>query len=127
MSTTAPPYVAGHNLLEGKNVLITAAAGTGIGFAVAQKCIEEGARVMISDIHERRLGEATDALAEVAGEAVPGMLCNVTDEVGVQGLVENIQRVASLTGSMHWTERSLLSAYGDALEELSAMRMRLEG
>ena len=42
---------------------------------------------MISDIHERRLGEAADALAEVAGEKVPSLLCNVTDEDAVQALV----------------------------------------
>ena len=36
-------------------MLVTAAAGTGIGFATAKRCVEEGARVAISDIHERRL------------------------------------------------------------------------
>ena len=46
-----PDYVPGHGLLKGKRVVITAAAGTGIGFAAAKKCIEEGAQVFISDIH----------------------------------------------------------------------------
>jgi 3-oxoacyl-[acyl-carrier protein] reductase len=32
---TPPPYPPGRNLLAGKTVLITAAAGTGIGFATA--------------------------------------------------------------------------------------------
>ena len=50
-----------HGLLAGKTVLVTAAAGTGIGFATAKRCVEEGARVVVSDIHERRLGEAADA------------------------------------------------------------------
>ena len=54
-----------HALLEGKVVVVTAAAGTGIGFSAAQRCAEEGAVVVISDAHERRLGEAADALAEV--------------------------------------------------------------
>jgi 3-oxoacyl-[acyl-carrier protein] reductase len=49
---TPPP---GHRLLEGKTVVVTAAAGTGIGFATAQRCVAEGARVLISDLHERRL------------------------------------------------------------------------
>ena len=39
------------NLLDGKTVLVTAAAGTGIGFAAAQRCAEEGARVVLSDAH----------------------------------------------------------------------------
>ncbi|HEX4654635.1 MAG TPA: short chain dehydrogenase, partial [Mycobacteriales bacterium] len=42
---TLPPYPAGHQLLEGKTVLVTAAAGTGIGFATAKRCAEEGAIV----------------------------------------------------------------------------------
>ncbi|MFC7158151.1 SDR family NAD(P)-dependent oxidoreductase [Pseudidiomarina halophila] len=60
--TTIPPYVPGHNLLEGKNVLVTAAAGTGIGFAAAKKAIEEGARLFISDIHEGRLQKAVETI-----------------------------------------------------------------
>ena len=51
----------GRGLLEGKTVLVTAAAGTGIGFATAKRCVEEGARVAITDIHERRLRESADA------------------------------------------------------------------
>jgi 3-oxoacyl-[acyl-carrier protein] reductase len=84
----APDYPAPRNLLAGKTVLITAAAGTGIGFAAAKRCIEEGARVMISDIHERRLGESVAKLAEVSGGAVPSRVCNVTDEEQVQALVD---------------------------------------
>lgn len=85
---TAPPYVPGHGLLAGKKVLVTAAAGTGIGFAVARRCVEEGARVMISDIHERRLAAAADRLAELGGTRPPVQLCNVTDEAQVQALLE---------------------------------------
>ena len=50
-----PPYPSSHNLLEKKKVVITAAAGSGIGFATAKRCIEEGAEVLISDVHENRL------------------------------------------------------------------------
>jgi 3-oxoacyl-[acyl-carrier protein] reductase len=86
-----PEPPAGHGLLEGKVVVVTAAAGTGIGFATAKRCIEEGATVVVSDAHERRLGEAADALAEVPGAggvrplAVP---CNVTVEPEVQALYD---------------------------------------
>lgn len=85
--SAAPPCPPGRNLLEGKTVLVTAAAGTGIGFAVARRCLEEGARVLISDLHERRLGEAAERLAEVTGEAPPVQLCDVTQEDQVQALV----------------------------------------
>ncbi len=86
MSKVSPDYPVGKNLLQGKNVLITAAAGTGIGFAVAKRCAEEGARVMISDIHERRLAEAVDNLAGAAKDPVASCLCNVTSEDDVQKL-----------------------------------------
>ncbi|MEY3034711.1 MAG: hypothetical protein RLZ86_1333, partial [Actinomycetota bacterium] len=55
--SSAPAYVPGHGLLAGKSVLVTAAAGSGIGSSTARKCLEEGARVVISDKHERRLAE----------------------------------------------------------------------
>ncbi len=88
--STQPPYVSGHGLLTGKTVLITAAAGTGIGFATAKRCAEEGARVAIADIHERRLGEARDALAEVLGSVPPAFIANVTNEADVQNLFMNV-------------------------------------
>ncbi len=46
MPAPAPEYVPGHGLLTGKTVVVTAAAGTGIGSAVARKAIEEGATVL---------------------------------------------------------------------------------
>jgi 3-oxoacyl-[acyl-carrier protein] reductase len=88
MPTPAPPYVPGHGLLADKAVVVTAAAGTGIGSAVAKKAIEEGARVMISDFHERRLGETADRLAEETGQRPETQVCNVTDEAQVQALVD---------------------------------------
>ncbi|HLH27574.1 MAG TPA: SDR family NAD(P)-dependent oxidoreductase, partial [Acidimicrobiales bacterium] len=73
-----------HALLEGKVVVVTAAAGTGIGFATARRCIEEGATVVISDAHERRLAEAASALADLAGSPPLAVPCDVTDEAQVQ-------------------------------------------
>lgn len=90
--TTAPQYVPGHQLLAGKNAVVTAAAGTGIGFAAAKKCIEEGAQVCISDIHERRLGEAADRLEQETGRRPLAVLCNVTVEDDVQNLVATAAR-----------------------------------
>jgi len=75
-----------HGLLAGKTVLVTAAAGTGIGFATARRCVEEGARVAISDRHERRLGEAAEALAEIAARAGLAMQAGLSAQVAEQGL-----------------------------------------
>jgi len=81
-------YVPGHNLLADKAVVVTAAAGTGIGSAVAQRCLEEGAKVLISDWHERRLGETLEKLAADHGDRVAAATCDVTDEAQVQALID---------------------------------------
>ena len=86
MSPTPPSYPPARDLLAGKTVLVTAAAGTGIGFSVAKRCAEEGATVMISDIHERRLGEAGKEISAVTGEPTPTALCNVTQQDDVDAL-----------------------------------------
>jgi len=89
MSREIPPYVAGHNLLAGKSVLITASAGAGIGFAAATRAVEEGARALvISDIHQGRLEQAVAALNALEGDCVvSGQIANVTEESDVQALV----------------------------------------
>jgi 3-oxoacyl-[acyl-carrier protein] reductase len=77
-----------HGLLAGRVVMVTAAAGTGIGFATARRCAEEGARVVISDRHERRLGEAAVQLAEISGSPPLAVVCDVTSEEQVQRLFD---------------------------------------
>ena len=77
-----------HGLLAGRTVLVTAAAGTGIGFAAARRCAEEGARVVISDRHERRLGEAAERLAEIKGEQPLAVVCDVTSQTQVDRMFE---------------------------------------
>jgi 3-oxoacyl-[acyl-carrier protein] reductase len=78
--SAAPPYPPGRDLLRGKTVLVTAAAGTGIGYATAKRCIEEGATVFVSDLHERRLDDAVQKLSSMAGTAPFSRVCNVTKE-----------------------------------------------
>jgi 3-oxoacyl-[acyl-carrier protein] reductase len=85
----SPVYEPGHGLLKGRTAVITAAAGAGIGGATARRFLEEGARVLISDAHIRRLKEYE---AELAGEfgapSVAALPCDVTDETQVQALFE---------------------------------------
>jgi len=78
----------GHGLLDGKVVVITAAAGTGIGGAAARRCLEEGAQVAISDQHHRRLAAARDELAAGHGDRVWSQPCDVTDEAQIAALIE---------------------------------------
>ena len=73
---------AAHGLLAGKSVLVTAAAGTGIGFATAERCIAEGATVVISDAHERRLAESAEQLG-----TEHSVVCDVTDQAQVDAML----------------------------------------
>ncbi|MEY2426952.1 MAG: 3-oxoacyl-[acyl-carrier protein] reductase [Actinomycetota bacterium] len=77
-----------HDLLRDRVVLVTAAAGTGIGFATAKRCAEEGATVVISDRHERRLGEAAVELTAIMGAEPLAVPCDVTDESQVQAMFD---------------------------------------
>jgi 3-oxoacyl-[acyl-carrier protein] reductase len=86
---TAPPaYPGGHQLLAGRVVVVTAAAGTGIGFATAKRCVEEGATVVLSDHHARRLDEAADTLAADHASRPLTVVCDVTQDDQVQHLVD---------------------------------------
>ena len=82
---SAGPEPQGRGLLDTKRVVVTAAAGTGIGSAVAKRCLIEGAEVLISDIHERRLNETADRLADETNNRPLTAVCNVTVEEDVEG------------------------------------------
>jgi 3-oxoacyl-[acyl-carrier protein] reductase len=69
-------------LLDGRTVLVTAAAGTGIGSATARRCMEEGAQVAITDLHERRLRETAEELG------AHGIVANVTVEADVHRSID---------------------------------------
>jgi len=105
-----PRYPAAHGLLQGKTVLVTAAAGTGIGLATAKRCLEEGARVAITDVHERRLRESAEQLGAV------GIVADVTSEDDVQrcfaeaieafGALDVLVNNAGLGGTAHLVDMS---------------------
>ncbi|MBV7694955.1 SDR family oxidoreductase [Streptomyces sp. TRM70350] len=82
----SPAYVPGHGLLKGRTAVITAAAGAGIGGATARRFLEEGARVLISDAHVRRLKEYAAELEREFAGSVAAVPCDVTDETQVRDL-----------------------------------------
>ncbi len=85
---TAPFETPGHDLLKGKKVVVTAAAGTGIGYASAHRALLEGADVLVSDWHERRLRETQEKLAaEFPGQAVEALTCDVSSTEQVDALI----------------------------------------
>lgn len=62
-------------LLKGKNVLITGSS-TGIGFEIAKKCIQSGAKVLINGRNEEKLQRALEKLGDGA-EAILFDICNI--------------------------------------------------
>lgn len=87
MAQPAPIEPPGRGLLDGRTVVVTAAAGSGIGGSLARRCLLEGARVVISDAHERRVNETADALGEEFGARPIALRCDVTSEDDVQALL----------------------------------------
>jgi 3-oxoacyl-[acyl-carrier protein] reductase len=92
----APGYPSSHHLLREKRVLVTAAAGAGIGFATARRCAEEGATVVISDKHEERLKEAAAQISELAEEYPLAIPCDVTSEDEVQRMFREAEDAGPL-------------------------------
>jgi 3-oxoacyl-[acyl-carrier protein] reductase len=94
----APGYVPPHDLLKGLVVVVTAAAGAGIGAAVVRRALEEGARaVVLSDTHERRVAEAQAALADEFGaDRVRSLVCDVTREDDVTALLDTADELGGV-------------------------------
>jgi 3-oxoacyl-[acyl-carrier protein] reductase len=85
----APVMPPGRDLLAGKVVVLTAAAGTGIGGAAARRCLGEGASLAMSDAHAGRLAASHEELAGRYGsERVWSAPCDVTSEEQVQALID---------------------------------------
>ncbi|MCP2320377.1 3-oxoacyl-[acyl-carrier protein] reductase [Nocardia amikacinitolerans] len=96
--SVAPEPVAGHGLLTGRVAVVTAAAGTGIGSATARRLLAEGADVVVSDWHERRLAETEVELkGEFPERRVAAIACDVqsTEQVDalVRGATEALGRI----------------------------------
>lgn len=78
------------NRLESKTVLVTGAA-RGIGFAVAELALREGARVALLDIDNDSLVRAEEVLAR-SGGVVASASADVSDGSATQGAFASIRR-----------------------------------
>ena len=85
--STAPKEIDGHGLLTGQG-----GAGDGRGghrhrSSTARRALAEGADVVVSDYHERRLGETRDELAGLGLGRVESVVCDVTSTEAVDALI----------------------------------------
>jgi 3-oxoacyl-[acyl-carrier protein] reductase len=70
-------------LLDGKSAVVTGGA-QGIGFAIAELLTAEGANVVLGDLNG---DAAAESAGRLGGKSV-GVACNVTDETGMEALVQ---------------------------------------
>ncbi len=77
--------------LEGRNAIVSGAA-QGIGYAIARRLTEEGARVALLDVNEEKLRDAAKSLPGSAG-----FTCDVSS---VAGITETVQKVAAAFGGL---------------------------
>jgi 3-oxoacyl-[acyl-carrier protein] reductase len=80
-----------------KTALITAAAGVGIGSAIARQLAADGMTVVLTDAHERRCHEYAANIAQETGAEVIGMVLDVTDAARVETVMNEVaERFGSL-------------------------------
>ncbi|MGO4352712.1 SDR family NAD(P)-dependent oxidoreductase [Rhizobium sp. RAF36] len=83
--------------LESKVIFLTGAA-SGIGAAIARRCIDEGASVICAD----RSSDDVAALAQSLGPQAFGVPCDVTDKASVGHAVDGgVKRFGRLDGLVH--------------------------
>jgi NAD(P)-dependent dehydrogenase (short-subunit alcohol dehydrogenase family) len=76
--------------IAGKRILVTGAT-SGLGLAMAQALIKEGANVLISGRDQNKIDQVVSSLKSLSGECV-GALINVRDEQSIQkGVAEMVQ------------------------------------
>lgn len=76
--------------LEGRVAIVTGAA-EGIGFAIAKRLVQAGARLAIADIDEAAARKAAESLCAEGLSAVPVQV-DVADEQSVQRMVQQVEQ-----------------------------------
>lgn len=93
---------------ERKVAVVTAAAGMGIGAAIAQQLAEDGMDVVVTDAHERRCGEFAGKLSEQYGRDFMSLALDVTDfdAVGevMKTVVEQRGQIDVLVNNAGWNK-----------------------
>ncbi|KAF5270003.1 hypothetical protein FQR65_LT05802 [Abscondita terminalis] len=80
--------------MEGKVAVINGAT-QGIGFAIAKKLAEEGAKVIISSRKQKNVNEAVDKLA-AEGLKVTGFACHVSDKEARKVLLDKAAQLGGI-------------------------------
>ena len=95
-------------MTERKVALVTAAAGAGIGAAIARQLADDDFDVVITDAHKRRCGELASELSEKHGREFLSKPLDVTDFDAVGTVVQEISeqhgRLDVLVNNAGWNK-----------------------
>ena len=75
---------------EERVALVTAAAGAGIGAAVARRLAHDGLDVVVTDAHQRRCQEFADALSDEVGREISAHHLDVTDHEQIRAVMSEV-------------------------------------
>jgi NAD(P)-dependent dehydrogenase (short-subunit alcohol dehydrogenase family) len=70
-----------------KKVAIVTGAASGIGLATAKRFADEGARVVIADLDQKKSDDAAKQITSAGGLEAVGIACDVSDEAAVEHTV----------------------------------------
>ena len=83
-------------MLKDKRAVITGGA-QGLGEALTARLLNEGCRVLVSDIQDKQINATVKTLRATFGDKIEGMACDVTVESDVAALVDKaVQRFGGL-------------------------------
>ncbi|MFV0245188.1 MAG: SDR family NAD(P)-dependent oxidoreductase [Qingshengfaniella sp.] len=73
-----------------KTAIVTAAAGAGIGAAIARQLVADGHRVVITDLHEGRMAKLSEELSQTLGNECPWYALDVSDHAAVERVFDTV-------------------------------------
>ncbi|GAB05236.1 SDR family oxidoreductase [Gordonia amarae] len=95
-------------MTDNKVAFVTAAAGAGIGAAIAARLAADGYDVVVTDAHERRCKEAAAALSAQYGREFLGLAVDVTDENSIIAATDTVMaergRIDVLVNNAGWSK-----------------------
>lgn len=91
-----------------KVAIVTAAAGAGIGSAIARQLVADGMRVVITDLHEGRMQALSEELSSIAGTECPWYRLDVSEHEAVEAVfnqvAERYGRIDVLINNAGWSK-----------------------
>lgn len=93
---------------DSRVAIVTAAAGAGIGAAIARQLAADGMRVVITDLHEGRMAKLSEELSQATGIECPWYRLDVGDHAQVEAVfdavAERFGRIDVLVNNAGWSK-----------------------